>query len=403
MSAALISGACRRHHHRADARARPTRRRYHRPLGTRHQSGAAARQCLAQSRRALHPRRSGAGVLQERPRCLCHHRPDRYGRTDAGPVSDRPLGGQLGPRRHAPSRSWVATGTRRSTWMTIPGSGTSLPSRPPILSTTTTSSAATTGTTARSRMAGSAAIRTSPCADLAERIAREGDYDYDVAEYYVERHYDYPRFVCYDCHTYASWRYWDPYSAYCSRFRIVIYDDWYYYPYRQLSAAAAVIVRPYRPGPRYVFKDSDPRNDYITRVEERPRGQPDDRRPTIDRDRTSADVGGRGASRHRSPRGAGRPRSGPGVRAAGDARRRRPTAAPLRGRAAGTPGHGPRAPPPQRTRPSHDPGTTASSAAVRMRDTPRRRPSARTYVRDTLPGIAPTAAAMPRPRRAETA
>ena len=142
-------------------------------------------------------------------------------------------------------------------------------------------------------------------ADLADRIAREGDYDYDVAEYNVERHYDYPRFVCYDCHTYASWRYWDPYSHYCSRFRIVIYDDWYYYPYRRYRNGV-IIVRPYRPGPRYVFKDYDARNDYITRVAERPRGT-DDRRPVVDRDRTSVDVGGRGnvpapvSPRRRSP------------------------------------------------------------------------------------------------------
>lgn len=129
--------------------------------------------------------------------------------------------------------------------------------------------------------------------DLADRIARDGEYDYDVSEYYVERHYDYPRFLCYDCHTYASWRYWDPYDSYCSRFRIVIYDDWYYYPYR--SRRGGVIVRPHRPGARYVFKDADPRNDYISRVTERPRGGDVDRRSPIERDRTSADVGGRGA------------------------------------------------------------------------------------------------------------
>jgi hypothetical protein len=123
--------------------------------------------------------------------------------------------------------------------------------------------------------------------DLAEQIAREGDYDYDVVSYDVERHYDYPRFVCYDCHTYASWHYWDPYSSYCSRFRIVIYDDWYYYPYRYYRGGV-YYGRPYRPGPRYVFKDADRRNDYITRVKERPRGGDPIRR-------TSADVGGRGS------------------------------------------------------------------------------------------------------------
>lgn len=121
--------------------------------------------------------------------------------------------------------------------------------------------------------------------DLAERIATEGDYDYDIASYDVERHYDYPRFVCYDCHTYASWHYWDPYSSYCSRFQIVIYDDWYYYPYRRYRGV--YVGRPYRPGPRYVFKDSDPRNDYITRVAQRPRNGGPVRR-------TSDDIGGRG-------------------------------------------------------------------------------------------------------------
>ena len=122
--------------------------------------------------------------------------------------------------------------------------------------------------------------------DLAERIATEGDYDYDIASYDVEKHYDYPRFVCYDCHTYASWHYWDPYSSYCSRFQIVIYDDWYYYPYRRYRGV--YVGRPYRPGPRYVFKDSNPRNDYITRVAQRPRSGEPVRR-------TSADFGGRGA------------------------------------------------------------------------------------------------------------
>jgi hypothetical protein len=114
--------------------------------------------------------------------------------------------------------------------------------------------------------------------DLAARIAGSNEYDYDVAEYYVEQHYDYPRFVCYDCHGYVSYQYWDPYSAFCSRFRIVIYDDPYYYPYRHYGGRVAV-VHPYRPGPRYVFKDFDARDDYVTRVATRPRGdavRPDD-------------------------------------------------------------------------------------------------------------------------------
>jgi hypothetical protein len=219
--------------------------------------------------------------------------------------------------------------------------------------------------------------------DLADRIAREGEYDYDVAEYYVERHYDYPRFVCYDCHTYASWRYWDPYSSYCSRFRIVIYDDWYYYPYRW-RRGGTVFVRPYRPGPRYVFKDTDPRNDYVTRVRERPRGQPDDRRPVIERDRTSADVGGRGAiptpvsPRRRAPEGPDRGGT------AGEGRR--PTSRQPSVDTRPAPGDTEREPR-RRSDPDRpsEPGTTREAPHPSDGDRPRRRPSGERGVES--PGI----------------
>jgi len=183
--------------------------------------------------------------------------------------------------------------------------------------------------------------------DLAERVAREGYYDYDVAEYYVDQHYDYPRFVCYDCHSYASWHYWDPYSSYCSRFRIVIYNDWYYYPYRRYPGSVVIYGRPYRPGPRYVFKDADPRNDYITRVANRPRTDPvGPRRPVGDR--TSADVGGRGSipapvTPRRRTDATGRGDS-PDRTAPNEPRRRAPDAAPGRdnGSARPEPGQEPR-------------------------------------------------------------
>lgn len=200
-------------------------------------------------------------------------------------------------------------------------------------------------------------------ADLAERIAAEDGYDYDVAQYDVEQHYDYPRFVCYDCHAYASWRYWDPYSHYCSRFRIVVYDDWYYYPYRRYYGGV-VIVRPYRPGPRYVFKDVDGRNDYVTRVAQRPSGGQGGDRQQIERNRGSSDVGGRGA-----------------IPAPVSPRRRSPTSSR----------------PAQAAEPSRSPERRAQPGETRDRATPRgesrpdessprRRPSARTEsgnLRDT--------------------
>ncbi len=65
--------------------------------------------------------------------------------------------------------------------------------------------------------------------ELAGRITRSGDYAYDIAPYYVDRRYDYPRFVCYDCHASASYEEWVPYERACSRFRIVVYVGMAFY------------------------------------------------------------------------------------------------------------------------------------------------------------------------------
>ena len=99
---------------------------------------------------------------------------------------------------------------------------------------------------------------------LAERITPGGAFDYDIVPYYVERRYDYPRFVCYDCHAYASYAEWDPYERACSRVRVVIYDDPQYYPYRYNRGRNVVAPRPRHPGPRYVFRDANPGAEYVT-------------------------------------------------------------------------------------------------------------------------------------------
>jgi len=97
------------------------------------------------------------------------------------------------------------------------------------------------------------------------------DWDYDMAPYYVERQYDYPRFLCYDCHGYVSYRYWDPYRYSCVRFRMVIYDDPFYYPYRYYRGTRVVFVRPARPEPRFIFKDrSGSSQAPVVRVAQRP-------------------------------------------------------------------------------------------------------------------------------------
>jgi hypothetical protein len=129
-------------------------------------------------------------------------------------------------------------------------------------------------------------------ADLAARIAPPGDYDYDISPYYVERRYEYPRFVCYDCHAYAKYDEWDPYRRACARFRVVIYDDPRYYPYRAGRGRNVVMPRPRRPEPRYVFRDAHPDREYVTRVTTSGGGE---YRPRETTGRTSRDVGGRGS------------------------------------------------------------------------------------------------------------
>ena len=112
--------------------------------------------------------------------------------------------------------------------------------------------------------------------DLAQRIVPEGyaDWDYDIVSYNVEQHYDYPRFLCYDCHSYVSYPYWDPYDYSCVRFRVFVYDDPWYYPYRYYGGGRVVFVRPYRPQPRFIFKDwgaaRPTREGFVTRERERP-------------------------------------------------------------------------------------------------------------------------------------
>jgi hypothetical protein len=73
---------------------------------------------------------------------------------------------------------------------------------------------------------------------------------------------------------------------------VVIYDDPRFYPYRSGRGRNIVVTRPARPGPRYVFRDADPRSEYVTRVQG---GEAVERRRGEEAARTSRDVGGRGS------------------------------------------------------------------------------------------------------------
>lgn len=137
---------------------------------------------------------------------------------------------------------------------------------------------------------------------LARRLLPDGDddWDYDIAPYYVQDHYDYPRFLCYDCHASARAGGWDPYAATCPRFRVEARDDPTYYPYRYYQGRNVVFTRPLRPAPRFVFRErqsgADDRFVTVTRG-----------RPREDSGRARAGVPPRGVEPRRPARPAPRP------------------------------------------------------------------------------------------------
>ena len=111
-------------------------------------------------------------------------------------------------------------------------------------------------------------IHGDPMSSLEEIVQRMlppdfGDYDTHLLPYYVEQRYNYPRFVCYDCHTYMPYAYWDPYLDWCRRYTLVVWNDPYYYypsywyPTRYYGGTRVVYTSRGYNDSRYVFKTRD--------------------------------------------------------------------------------------------------------------------------------------------------
>ncbi len=132
------------------------------------------------------------------------------------------------------------------------------------------------------RLASGGRVHGDPMQALEEMIVQTlppnfTDFDTHLIPYYVERRYDYPRFVCYDCHAYMPYSYWDPYAHWCNRYTLVVWHDPFYYypsywyPTRYYGGTRVVYVNPGGSAPdrgRYVFKSresSDPGIDYRDR------------------------------------------------------------------------------------------------------------------------------------------
>jgi len=247
--------------------------------------------------------------------------------------------------------------------------------------------------------------------DLAQRIlpADYRDWDYDITPYYVNRHYDYPRFLCYDCHTYVSYPLWSVYDYTCVRFRIVVFDDPYYYPYRYYGGTRVVFTRPYRPEPRFIFKDRSRTDLFVTRVAQRPAN--DDRRREVGV--SGRDLGGIGIippPRHRPDvtGGTGDERERRGEPGDDDRHRRQPDRPdrPDRPDNPGTPDRGDagerRDRADRRDRPERpDRSALSVSPEVRAPRGERRQPESRPQVESRAPERSPRAQPAPPPPRSE--
>lgn len=80
---------------------------------------------------------------------------------------------------------------------------------------------------------------------------RDVGYALDFVSYHVDEPRSYPRFLCYDCHTYQSFDAWNPYDAMCASYRVVVYDDPYFYPVYRYAGTRVVYPMPIPDRPRY--------------------------------------------------------------------------------------------------------------------------------------------------------
>ena len=82
------------------------------------------------------------------------------------------------------------------------------------------------------------------------------DYGLDFISYKVGGAHEFPRFLCYQCHGFRPYGTWNPYRYTCVNFRVVVYDDPYFYPSYRYRANRVVMVGPRNPTrPRFEFKE----------------------------------------------------------------------------------------------------------------------------------------------------
>ncbi len=80
-------------------------------------------------------------------------------------------------------------------------------------------------------------------------------YALDFVGYDVGEVHEYPRFLCYDCHGYRPYVVWNPYTYACASFRVVVWDDPWYYPSYRYAGTPVVYAAPRRGVARFEFKE----------------------------------------------------------------------------------------------------------------------------------------------------
>ncbi|MEE8573343.1 MAG: DUF4384 domain-containing protein, partial [Gemmatimonadota bacterium] len=115
-------------------------------------------------------------------------------------------------------------------------------------------------------------------------------WSFDVVPYFVEKQHPYPRFLCYECHTYLPHPVWDTYGDGCPRFRILVFEDAIRYP-TMIYPSTRVVGPTSTVRPRYVIQPRSQAEPFVTRV--RREDEPSGRRAP-ERGVRGTDVGGVG-------------------------------------------------------------------------------------------------------------
>ncbi|MEX0980211.1 MAG: DUF4384 domain-containing protein, partial [Gemmatimonadota bacterium] len=130
------------------------------------------------------------------------------------------------------------------------------------------------------------------------------EYALDFSAYHVGQTYSYPRFLCYDCHGYQSFSSWNPYHYSCRSFRVVVYNDPYFYPSTRYRGSRVVYVRPPAPRqPQFVFKERAAGEPGTPVVQRRPQASGAAGRGAPTPLRSGDEAGGRGLTGETQRRG----------------------------------------------------------------------------------------------------